>query len=444
MSALEICINLFSYGVFMLGTLLIWPSRRNFIAWLAFPFFVVAYLIPLLAIDYGAIARADVLSKLTLINLLGAVSMVVGLFIGERIKIKFPWRPILQRVRSGIGPDDVVQRTFNVMFAACLLMTLCFLWMRMVPMFAEEPFVAKFFRGPYKEKYDQVSVFYRLSQAVMMTALPLAMVLFINLRIKKLFLPVVWAVLLFAVALTRSLVGAGAVILIMAWASGTRLRFFVFLFTSTLIYCVGNIAYVILGISGPSDFNILEEIASGASDILDHLVFLDAFDSSRDLTYGLTFVGGLIPGNFIYNPSVFTLAIANGTNDVSELASGGYRLPVSIAGFVAFSWAGAIIVPMLSGAIYGFFIAILKKIEIKNLSQHVAVIIWFQVWASFWTDFYFFTYSKVISIGIFMYLVPNIYLLARLQLKKRKRTNTKSKNRLESKQAVGQPIFDVK
>ncbi|HEX7639390.1 MAG TPA: hypothetical protein VF457_13420 [Burkholderiaceae bacterium] len=416
MTALHILVNLLAYAVFGLGGLLAWPSRYNVIAWLSVPFFVIAYVIPLWVIDYRAAASLATIDRLTWINAVGALAMVVGIVAGGRLR-----RPVRNPLSRWLRPSAAAradatvstQRTWRFMLIACILMTLCFAWMRMVPMFADEPFLAKFFRGPYKARYDQVSIPYRFAQAVLGAALPLAMVYALSLRDRKQVLPVLWAVVLFAVSLNRGTVAAGAVLIYAAWASRRLPRVLAFLAVAVVVYGIGSSVYAILGIISPKDFNLWEQIALGAPDVTDHLDFLGAF-RDHDLTYGLTFVGGLVPGNFRFNPSVFTLAIVNGSSDVSDVASGGLRMPPSVAGFMAFSWLGAVLVPFVSGLLTGHFVHRLRRLPRENLAQHVAGLLWYQVCASFLINFYAMSYQGLIAMLLFFYLVPDIGALARL------------------------------
>jgi hypothetical protein len=276
-------------------------------------------------------------------------------------------------------------------------------------MFAEAPLLAKFFKGEYKEKYDQVSIFYRLSQVFINTSLPVAMAMSVSLRNRKLWLLIIWATGLLAVALTRGPVAAGALLMFGVWASRSGMAMAVFLASATVIMCFGSSIYPLLGITTiQGDFNLWEEIARGAPDILDHLTFLAAFDPSKQLTYGLTFVGGLVPGNFQFNPAVYTLAIVNDTFDVTGMASGGFRIPPSVAGYMAFSWLGAVLVPLGTGLLTGCFTTRLRQLPHENFFQHSVAVLWFQVVAGFWISFYWLSYHGLIAVVLFAYILPNV------------------------------------
>ncbi len=414
MSTLQIIANLLAYACFGFGTLLIWPSRRNVIAWMSFPFYITTALIPLLVINYGEVSSQQTIDTLTTLNIFGALAMAAGIVLGGHVRLPRIRLPSFARRRAWSDPVLPIRRTFAVMVVGCVLMTFCFAWMGTLPIFAEQPFLAKFFKGPYKEKYDQVAVIYRFAQAILAAAMPMAIAFLVAVRDRKMLLVVGWAVAIFALSLNRGTVVAGAVLLIAAWSSESRRRLVVFLTFSTMLYALGSSVYVLLGILVPNDFNLWVEIAHGAPDVNDHLAFLGKFDPFRDLTYGMTFIGGLVPSNFMYNPSVYTLAIVNDTFDISDIASGGFRLPPSVSGYMAFGWFGALVVPFVSGVISGHFTRRYRAMPKHNLAQHVAVLLWYQFCAGFWVGFYSLSYQGVISIIIFLWLVPSIDSLGRL------------------------------
>ena len=412
MPAYESIINLLSYAVFMLGTVFVWPSKRNFILWLSFPFFITAYVFPLLAVNFSAAYSSADIQFLTNCNLIGALSFLSGLVFGALLKFKFKWSMPLSFGEANINISTLEKKVFWLTVFGCLGMSFCFLWMGMVPMFSEQPFYAKFFRGPYKEKYDQISIIYRFSQAVLITVMPFCFALLLDKRRLLILAPLIWALLLFIGALTRSEVGAGLMIYLMAWSTKNRLRFTFFVIFSMLLYGFANLIYFMLGF-GSSDSDMISVLMSGATDIADQLSFISKFNPSNDLTYGLTFLGGLIPGNFKYNPSVYTLMIANGSDDVSSMASGGFRLPLSLAGYMAFSWFGVVLVPFVVGLITGMVVRVLKMMPFSSIFHIIIVMMWFKLGVSFWIEFYNFTYGKLISFAILFFLLSKAFYIKR-------------------------------
>ena len=71
--------------------------------------------------------------------------------------------------------------------------------------------------------------------------------------------------------------------------------------------------------------------------------------------------GGLIPGHYKWNPSVYTLSIVTPGLDVNDIGSGGLRLPLPVWGYVSFQWAGVILFSLLTGIFSGIFLGIIKS-----------------------------------------------------------------------------------
>ncbi|MBW4889883.1 hypothetical protein KXQ82_09155 [Mucilaginibacter sp. HMF5004] len=319
-----------------------------------------------------------------MINSIGAFFFLLGLFIG------YKWRPLrlvdtiikINFLQSIAVDDDRVKKIIklsNVIFIIGIIgIIVSFMLMGFMPMFASDPFLAKFFKGQYQAPYQRVAFLYRTSRQMVELFIPLMVLeIFLKPKFKNIALVLI-AIILIAVSLNRGAIAGGALVAI-AIAVGLKKKnmpFWTFLILVFITYGAGSaIYYIVLQFSGDSEIgklgtgdNIFEAIAYGAPDILDQLGFLSAYiKSGSHLTYGLTFVGGLIPFNFPWNPAIYTLTILNDINDVSEIASGGLRLPVSIWGYVSFGWLGVAVVPFISAFFTGY---ITKKVKtvLQNIS----------------------------------------------------------------------------
>jgi hypothetical protein len=247
--------------------------------------------------------------------------------------------------------------------------------MGFIPMFAPDPFLAKFFKGPYQAPYQRVAFLYRTSRQLIELLMPLKVLeIFLKRDLKNITLVLI-ATVLIAVSLNRGPIASGALVAI-AIAVGLKKKnmpFWSFLFFVFVTYGLGSAMYYLILQFFPTDNgignlgtgnNIFEAMAYGAPDIPDQLNFLSAYvKAGSKLTYGLTFIGGLIPFNFPWNPAIYTLTVLNDSSDVSEVASGGLRLPVSIWGYVSFGWFGVVAIPFLSAFFTGY---ITKKIKIVS------------------------------------------------------------------------------
>jgi hypothetical protein len=418
MTPVQIVLNILAYAIFTLAPMIAWPGRFN-VAWTTqAAFFMTAYLLPLALLDFDLFSDRITIENLTLLNSIGAISIVVGIFIGKSISSKKPapidFYPDLRFIARNPLAE---KRVAAVLTIGALGMTLCFAWMGMVPALADDPFSAKFFKGPYKEKYDQVAIIYRLSQFAVITVLPLAMAYGIERRRPATIATAVFAMSILAVSLTRAPVLEGAVLIAAIKMAESRNRFLIFIIGSILIYILGSAIYALIGLT-QSEESFLQEAAAGAPDILDHLSFLGQFDLQKNITYGMTFIGGLIPGNFEFNPAVFSLAISNPFTDPADSPSGGFRMPPSIWGFTAFGYYGASIVCLISGIFIGRSTKLLKKIKTaRTLREKVAIALWFKIIILFIANFYAMFYFGVLSIIIFIYLTQRYPIKSRINSK---------------------------
>ncbi len=179
------------------------------------------------------------------------------------------------------------------------------------------------------------------------------------------------------------------------------------------VYFVGSAFYFVLSIIGVQGFqssagtstSILVQVAAGAPDVSDQLTFLQSWLARPEYTHGLTFVGGLIPGNFHWNPAVWGLSITNPGVDVGEISSGGYRLPAPIWGLVSFGWPGVVIVSLM----YGFLSALIssvarRKISRDNLQSAVIGMITYGALIGVFANFYALGYLAALNLGIVLIL----------------------------------------
>jgi hypothetical protein len=135
-------------------------------------------------------------------------------------------------------------------------------------------------------------------------------------------------------------------------------------------YIAGTTIYYILGDLGLRNFvagsssghSFLAQVASGAPDVSDQVGFLHAWLAHPQYTEGRTFVGGLLPGNYKWNPSVWSVQILTPGVNISAIDSGGLRLPAPLWGYVSFGWPGAIGVSFFYGIVSGYLAHIAKII----------------------------------------------------------------------------------
>lgn len=412
MSTFHLILNLFSYFIFFLGGFIVWLDKKNIPALIQLPFFISAILIPLYVIDYSERFSDETIKMLTSINFLGACSIILGIFFGKIISIqKFTFFiKYYNYFVTLLGPRIIkFRRIVLLIFVSCLLITLCFIYMGVLPIFADNPMEAKFFKGGYKIRYDDISIIFRFFQSFLFVAIPLSFMLIIQkcrpfTKLILLFL-IFWSVMLFVVNLYRGPVLYGLILMLALLASETKIKTFLFIFFISFVYSFGSIIYILIGVNDfPVDFNFFTEIAKGLPDIQDHLIFISNFKDDLKFTYGLSFFGGLIPGNFIYNPAVYTLSVINLSTDISQIASGGLRMPVYLHSFMAFSWAGVCFFSFLYGVLLTRYTLIYKSMDKNNFFNFAISTFWFIFVAQFFLNFYHLKYQNLLMI-IFLIMI---------------------------------------
>lgn len=359
----------------VLGTYLIWPSRWNIPAHLNLGFCVTAYLIPGLATDVWGLFdnRTNVLYSE--INILGAAAIVGGLLVGSRLALFDGARTALLRLYQPDMQSAALGRTERVAIVAIIGMIAAYGIMGFVPMFAADPYSAKQFKNEYFEPYHRADYLFRASFSVLTVVIPLLLIVWWTQRSRLKPFVLAWlAVGLVAVSLARQSSAIGVLtfvgLLAARSARGTR-RFVLF---NAVVYPVGSAAYLLLGLLlGVESFgsiystdSIADLVSSGAPDLYDQLTFLSGFQHLNSFTYGRTIFGGLVPGNYMWNPSVWSLTYDNLGADISEVVSGGLRFSGALWGYCCFGWIGVILLPFFAGLFNGSMIRVLKRLPLDT------------------------------------------------------------------------------
>jgi len=411
MSTQLITINIFSLGIIYLAALIIWPSRKNIFNILLIPFFITAIFIPILNIDYYDFIPIDILAKYTQINLVGACGVLSGLSIYFLYELHHPAKNI-----NSIPLDINLHITYLLRkkvilltFISLTVLYSCWIYLGPPPLISENIPDAKFFKGEYKTKYDDIKIIYRLFFTSLTLLLPIVLLLLFFDEKKYRFIFFILTVLgliYFLLTLQRTHLASGLILLAALYASKSNLKCILFLTVLLIIYILGSNLYYLLGIKTmPENYSIINGISSGLPDIKDQLKFLYSFEQDYNIfTHGKTFIGGLIPNNYQYNPAVYTLAITNNTTDISNIQSGGFRLPLSIHGYIAFGLLGSFFVGLFNGLIIKFFINTYRAHSTDDLFKAGMLFIWYKYIALFMIQFYHLKYSSLLLIVILFYL----------------------------------------
>jgi hypothetical protein len=377
-----VILNCVSLCLLSLASYLVWWDRRNILNQFFIGFCIIGYIIPSIILDFEIYAATDIIRLYYLINIIGVLFYLCGLFLGYKWKSILVMDSLLKFsiIEKAIDVNDFSERilriSIKIYFVCLIVMVLCFIIMGFVPMFASDPYLAKQFKGIYQPSYQHVALFYRTAKQFIEFLMPFIIIdFYINKKLSSLILILFGSFLIF-ITMSRGETVMGLLIIfsmIIALKRG-KLFFFFYLVLLILFFSFGSSFWSVLAYLFPNsgfaklniDKTVAETIAAGAPDIPDQLQLLNAFVvNNTSYTYGLTFIGGLIPFNFKWNPAVWTLLVSNQTDDISEIASGGLRLPVSLWGYFSFGWIGVAVVSFISAFFTGYTIKKVRKIILR-------------------------------------------------------------------------------
>jgi oligosaccharide repeat unit polymerase len=320
----------------------------------------VAYVIPTLILpEIISVYDTNIIELYENILLLGGVFYLLGMFVGYRSRMSLRRKGFLwENISTDSYCKKVSRLTIGLTQFAILGIILCFLAMGFVPLFAEDPIAAKFFREAYQDSYKKVAGLYRTCNYILQFTIPILVVLWFYYRKRIYILFCIYSLIILMGCVARSPAFSGLLVGIGIIVAYKKTLFKYYIFLLFLIYGIGSSFFYILGFSSyglDSTASIFEIMINGAPDISDHLMFLTAFSDHPEHTYGRTFWGGLIPNHYYWNPSVWTLHVVNG-GDINNIISGGLRLPLPIWGYVSFSWPGVVLLSGCVGFLSGKFI----------------------------------------------------------------------------------------
>ena len=404
-----LCLSLIGFNVI---TYSVWPSRWNVLAHTQLAFSIVAYVVPI----YG-LGLLDQLSERTLdvyfrVVIVGFLAALPGVLVGRRLGDRSRWP---DRLRSVQLDDDahlerISRRLLVVAASAVVAVCLAFAVMGFVPAFAADPLVAKFFRGSYAEAYAPVAPLYRAGTGVISLLMPLILYFAWKRGTAGWVATAIGSLGVMFLALTRGPAASG-VLLLLGVVVAVRYRRALLLYFSALLgsYVIGSVFYVLLGAlglgafsaAGTSSGGLLEQVAGGAPDLYDHVLFLQQWLTRPEYTNGLTFVGGLVPGHFQWDTAVYTLRVVNPGADIGSITSGGLRLPTPVWGLVSFGWPGV----LATSFGYGLLSAYLARIAARLVpSPRVAVslcwVVLYSAAAEVVVGFYHLDYVSVMQLVI--------------------------------------------
>lgn len=349
--------------IFNLAGYLLWPSRYNVVQHLSVGGSFVAIVVPAFILHVQDEYPQEIVDLYVQILLLGLLALLPGLVMGFILGKGRTTNFSFDIMGSPAYELRVINLTKTLLVIGIGGLVISYAVMGFVPLFAADPISAKLFRGPYQAPYLRVAVLYRASFFILSTIIPIAFIIWYKTRKPFFLFSVVAVIVLMAMSLARSGAFSG-IILALAIIMSFRSRFtFVVLMLMLIGIFIGSaFFYYIIGIrTFDENVNIWRVLNAGTPDIEDQLNFMVRFQENPVWTYGRTIYGGLIPGHYQWNPSVYTLSVVAPGIDINEVGSGGLRLPLPMWGYVSFKWIGVVLFSFVTGLLGGFFLQLLKN-----------------------------------------------------------------------------------
>lgn len=316
------------------------PSSRNIIGWSQLAFVLIAFVAPVITSNAPSVPH-----HLTAASICGFTGAVFAILLNRlsaprivKILLGIP-----RTARARLYAPVTQHRLGVTLVVASATVIATFAYLGFAPILAEDPLLAKFFRGPYGERFATVALPYRLAWSV----LPTLAVLAIGSGLRRTLRPrwviggmVAVAVLL--AALTREPALTALQVTLLALVS-RRTKSAVLVFICALLTIIAGtiVPRLVLDQAGP-ELGLVDSVTQQVPDYHDLAQVSGAFERANDpFTYGRTSVGGLVPFQYEWNPAIWGLNLVNQSSDVSKTASGGYRLPGFLWGYLSFGYLGA-------------------------------------------------------------------------------------------------------
>jgi hypothetical protein len=396
----------------LLAPYLVWPDRWNIPAHIQAGFCITAYVIPGLFTDVWLIVPQKTVELFTAINVVGAICICLGTVGGAWIARKIGEPRSFRTLSLDPTGNRMIRRVIIVVGAAVVGIYIGYWIMGFIPMFADDPFAAKQFKGPYRDAYYRAAYLFRFSFSVISASIPLVLILAWQRRSPILLTIAGLAFIALLISLARGATATGILIFlgILAAKSKNGLKWYlplvmlIFPFGSSFYYFAGQLLNITELTTINSGTSFSQFIASGAPDISDQLDWLYGFSSGSYWTYGRTIYGGLIPGNYLWNPSVWTISYFSVGADISESITGGLRLSTAEWGYANFGWGGVVSFGLLSGVFSGVAISYLKFLRprLTALQMSVALLV-YQTLGIQIVQFYFLSIHNLPAIAVMLF-----------------------------------------
>lgn len=396
----------------MLAPYLVWRSRWNIPTHIAAGFCVTAYVIPGLFTDVWDNFPASTVEFFIQVNLLGAFALCVGVLLGSFFTKRYVSAPSQSTSSLTTNAAPLIKRVITVVTPCVIGLCIAYAVMGFIPMFAEDPFSAKQFKGVYRDSYYRVAYLFRFCFSIIQSSIPILMALAWYKRSRYLVFLSLSAFAVIFISLARGATATGVLFFLGIVAATKRgglawyipLVLLIFPFGSVFYYVLGQVLEVQALRSGYIGETFSEFISNGAPDIWDQLDWFHGFIQGNYFSMGRTIFGGLVPGNYPWNPQVWTLTYNNVGADISEMVTGGLRLSTAEWGYANFGWLGVVLIPLLSGLFNGAMLEKLKNLLPRlTLLQATSALMVYTTLGQFIIQWYGFTIHALPAIAAAVY-----------------------------------------
>jgi hypothetical protein len=396
----------------MCGQIFFWRRRDNVFGYIQVGFFVASIVIPVLGTTTLDDHDPGIVGLYAHLILVGGAAFLAGMIygapLGERSRLpSLAFARVLDPV-----PRIVRSRARLATIAAVLALLLSFIAIGYVPFLAADRQGAKYGVGAYRAGFERGSLIFHV--ALRVGSLMLPVILALVLRNRRSVDGVLAGGLALALALTLSRGSAflGPVVVLLAWLIVKRWKPWQIAAVACLAFLSAAFVNELAQVTRPAaSASFATRAAASAPEVIDQLGFLNGFELTGGEHVGLrTILAGVSLQKGEYAPSAYALRTRTGLSDISELASGGLRLPASIWGYSAFGWVGAVAWSFISGFFVGygttFIRRLLTPVEGRPGQLLNIVLAWVFVQGTFsvLAEFYFPERVEVIAFALVLFL----------------------------------------
>lgn len=355
-----------SLGVLMCGQVLFWRRRDNIFGYFQAGLFFASVLIPILGTTIIDTADPEVANRYAVLLTIGAVAYFVGLCCGAPFGSRSRRPPVTFAEPFDDVPGKLLRRSRLVAVAGVLGLLAAFALLGYAPLLTADRVAAKYGVGPYRAGFLRGAQVFKVALTL---ASAIAAVTIAAVAIKRRAVDVALLIALMVgltLTLSRGLALAGPLAFLIAWGVERGWRPWHLLAIVCLSFVGGALVNELTFVRAPvASESFSYRVAGTVPDIADHLGFLQGFALLGNEHVGMKTIRAgwsVSVDKGYWDPSDYALRVRTGLTDVSELASGGLRLPAPIWGYAAYGYLGAVVWSFVSGFFTGFGTTLLRRL----------------------------------------------------------------------------------